>query len=61
LPPKGKSRVDIYLNEELKAQAKATAAAQGRSLNSFIEECVRRLLDEDDKPRVKRKSRPASC
>jgi predicted transcriptional regulator len=39
-------RIDIRLPEDLKARAREIASAQGRSLNSLIEEGVRKILDE---------------
>jgi hypothetical protein len=51
------SRTTFRLDEDLLAQAKALAARQHRSLNSVMEEALRRILASagvlEDRPRVK--------
>jgi hypothetical protein len=49
-------RTTFRINEEVLAQAKALAARQHRSLNSVMEEALRRLLksaqEEQNRPRL---------
>jgi hypothetical protein len=54
--PVGMHRTTFRINEEILAEAKALAARQHRSLNSVMEEALRRLLaaaeQEQDRPRA---------
>ena len=47
-------RVTVRLSPELLDQAKRRAAAEGRTLNSLIEEGLRRVTEEREAPRQKR-------
>lgn len=45
-------RTTLVLPDDLYREVKATAAVNGRTVTSFVEESLRRLLDEYQRPPV---------